>query len=79
MEKKQVKSLDEIVDFINKIGLSVSHNCALDRANTLSSQLTNEGLYVVSIYNKRSFKGKTKSVLNPEREWIIEKTQCQHW
>ena len=68
----QAKSLDEIVDFINKIGLPVSRNCAFARANTLSSQLTNECLYGVSIYNKRSFKGKTKSVLNPEKEWIIE-------
>ena len=68
----QAKSLDEIVDFINKIELPVSRNCTLARANTLSSQLTNECLYGVSIYNKRSFKGKTKSVLNPEREWIIE-------
>ena len=69
---KQGKSLNEIADFVNEIGLPISRNSKFVRANTLSLQLKNECLYGVSVYNKRSFKGKTKSTLNPEKEWIVE-------
>lgn len=69
---KQRKSLNEIAEFINEIGLPVSRKSELARANTLSLQLKNECLYGVSVYNKRSFKGKTKSVLKSEKEWIIK-------
>ena len=69
---KQGKSLNEIADFVNEIGLPISRNSKFVRANTLSLQLKNKCLYGVSVYNKRSFKGRTKSVLKPEKEWIIE-------
>ena len=69
---KQGKSLNEIADFVSEIGLPVSRNSQFVRANTLSLQLKNECLYGVSVYNKRSFKGKTKSVIKPKEEWIIK-------
>ncbi len=69
---KQGKSLNEIVNFINEVGLPVSRNSELARANTLALQIKNECLFGLSIYNRHGFKGRTKSVLKSEKEWIVE-------